>query len=74
MWLRYSAVGILAMGLAGCQGSLPATVSGEVTIEGQAVDSVVGEVMFHPAGGGAMAMAPLESDGSYSISLSLIHI
>lgn len=54
--------------MCGCQDGLPAKVSGTITIDGEAVSSVVGEVMFHPTAGGAMAMAPLNPDGTYSIS------
>lgn len=62
-----SALGILSC--SGCSKSMPATVSGQILIEGQAPSGYLsGEVMFHPTGGGAAALAPLESDGKYTIS------
>ena len=63
------AMGILLYGsVLGCGNQLPATVSGTITLDGQPLTGVAGEVMFHPSGGGAMAMASLGSDGSYSIN------
>ena len=52
----------------GCGGKLPATVTGTITIDGEGLSGVSGDVMFHPSGGGAMAMAPLKDDGSYEIN------
>lgn len=53
----------------GCEKKLPATVSGSITVDGETpTGNLAGEVMFHPSGGGAMAMAPLLADGTYVIS------
>jgi len=59
----------IALACTGCENTLPATVSGTVTIDGEEVTgNVAGDVMFHPDGGGAMAMAPLQSDGTFAIT------
>ncbi len=59
----------LVVACMGCENTLPATVSGSVTVDGKVVTgNVAGDVMFHPDGGGAMAMAPLKSDGTFTIS------
>lgn len=59
----------LTLAVTGCENTLPATVSGAITVDGEAVTgNVAGDVMFHPDGGGAMAMAPLKSDGSFTIT------
>ena len=54
----------------GCQKSLPATVSGVVTIDGQPLpegDNYSGEVMFHPTGGGAPAYGQFLDGGKYLV-------
>ena len=60
---------LLLLALSGCEKKLPATVSGSITVDGEIpTGNLAGEVMFHPSGGGAMAMAPLLADGTYVIS------
>ena len=52
----------------GCQKSLPATVSGQVTIDGASLPegaNTTGEVMFYPSGGGAPAYGEFTSGGRY---------
>ena len=55
---------VAALGLnLGCQPSLPATVSGQVTIDGEPLPegaNTTGEVMFYPAGGGAPAYGEMK--------------
>lgn len=54
----------------GCQKSLPATVGGVVTIDGQSLpegENYAGEVMFHPTGGGAPAYGQFLSGGEYLV-------
>ena len=67
-WMAIMAGGLLTC-FAGCESTLPATVSGTITIDGQPLTGhIAGEVMFHPTGGGAAALAPLESDGGFTVS------
>lgn len=66
--LRCFAIFISVGLLTGCENTLPATVSGTITVDGESLSGVKGEVMFHPSGGGAMAMASLGKDGTYSIN------
>lgn len=57
--------------LVGCSDSLPATVTGKVTIDGQGLpesDNVTGNVVFYPTGGGAAAFGDVSSGGKYKIT------
>jgi len=56
---------------AGCGDSLPATVSGNVTIDGKDLsgnDNVTGNVVFYPTGGGAAAFGDVSAGGKYKIT------
>ncbi len=56
--------------LAGCGQSLPATVTGTVTLDGQSLPEgprVTGSVMYYPTGGGAAAYGTVTSGGSYAM-------
>lgn len=62
--------GLAALACVGCENSLPATVSGTITIDGQPLsqrENIGGEVMLFPSGGGAVAYATLNSDGQYAV-------
>ena len=62
--------GLAALVSCGCQESLPATVSGTITIDDQPLPEGVligGEVMLYPAGGGAAAYAAVGTDGRYEV-------
>ena len=60
---------VFLVSFSGCENTLPATVSGKILIDGEGLTgNVAGEVMFHPSGGGAMAMASLKPDGTYAIN------
>ncbi len=48
----------------GCSEKMP-RVYGKVTIDGKEVPE--GMISFQPVGGGAIAVAPIESDGSYEV-------
>jgi hypothetical protein len=50
--------------LVGCGERLP-TVSGKVTIDGKPVPE--GMISFQPVAGGAIAVAPIQPDGSYEV-------
>ena len=66
--LRATAAALLALGvltLSGCGGSLP-EVSGTVTVNGQ--PATAGTVVFDPTGKGAMGIATIQEDGSYTVS------
>ena len=55
----------------GCGESLPATVSGTVTIDGQPLpegETVTGNVVFYPTAGGAAAFGDVSSGGKYKIT------
>ena len=64
----------VGLGLAtfgGCEKTLPATVTGTVTLDGQPLperDTVVGNVMFYPSGGGAAAFGDVTSGGAYKVT------
>jgi len=56
--------------LVGCGQSLPATVTGTVTLDGQSLPEgprMTGSVMFYPIGGGAAAYGSVTSGGNYSM-------
>ena len=62
--------GLVTLACMGCQDSLPATVSGTITIDGQPLaerENIGGEVMLFPSGGGAAAYAALATDGQYTV-------
>ena len=62
--------GFAALLCAGCGKSLPATVSGTITVDGQPLaerENIGGEVMLFPSGGGAAAYAALAADGQYTV-------
>lgn len=67
-WLAKVLAVIFVAFLAGCGGNLPATVQGTITIDGASLEDVAGDVMFHPQGGGAMAISPIAADGTFSIN------
>ena len=55
----------------GCQKSLPATVSGTITLDGQPLpegEYIKGNVMFYPTGGGAAAFGDVTSGGTYKVT------
>lgn len=57
--------------LAGCSESLPATVSGVITIDGQQITedaNVKGNLVFYPTGGGAAAFGDIYSGGKYKVT------
>ena len=56
---------------AGCGDSLPATVSGKVTIDGKDLsgnENVTGNVVFYPSGGGAAAFGNVSAGGNYEVT------
>lgn len=59
----FAAVSLLAVA-GGCSENLP-TVHGLVTIDGKPVPE--GMISFQPVGGGAIAVARISPDGSYSV-------
>ncbi len=62
--------GFAALVCVGCSKSLPATVSGTITIDDQPLtdrQNIGGEVMLFPSGGGAAAYAALAADGQYTV-------
>jgi hypothetical protein len=55
----------------GCSESLPATVTGTITIDGQAIPedaNVTGNLVFYPTGGGAAAFGDITKGGKYKIT------
>ena len=62
--------GFAALACVGCSNSLPATVSGTITIDDKPLtekENIGGEVMLFPSGGGAAAYAALDADGRYAV-------
>ncbi|MEO2049518.1 MAG: hypothetical protein ABGX16_23415 [Pirellulales bacterium] len=56
--------------LTGCGQSLPATVAGTITLDGQSLPEgprVTGSVMYYPLGGGAAAYGTVTSGGTYTM-------
>ena len=54
----------------GCGGSLPSTVVGTITLDGNPLPenaNTSGSVFFYPAGGGAAAYGMITSGGKYSL-------
>jgi len=51
--------------MVGCGGTYDATVSGNVTLDGNVVPR--GTVAFHPTSSGAAGYSPIDPTGSYSI-------
>ncbi len=64
-WAKLLVLVGLAGVLAGCSGR-EASVSGQVTFEGQPVTA--GMVIFQPQQGGAAAYGPIQPDGSYQLA------
>jgi len=62
---KIGAVVLLPLVLSGCGGVYDSSVSGTVTIDGQAVPR--GTVTYHPTAGGPAAYAPIQENGSYTI-------
>jgi len=65
-----AAAAVLALAVTGCGNSLPATVSGTITLGGQPLpesDLISGTVMFHPTAGGAAAIGSVSTGGRYDI-------
>ncbi len=63
-------IAFLLCPLAGCGQSLPATVSGTVTLDGQDLPEgprVAGSVIYYPIGGGAAAYGTVTSGGKYNM-------
>ena len=63
-------IALLPSLLVGCGQSLPATVSGTVTLDGQSLPAgprVTGSVMYFPTGGGAAAYGTVISGGKYTM-------
>lgn len=57
--------------ISGCEKTLPATVTGTVTLDGQPLpdrETVVGNVMFYPSGGGAAAFGDVTAGGAYKVT------
>lgn len=55
----------------GCAETLPATVSGKITIDGNDIpstDGVTGNVVFYPISGGAAAFGSIAPGGKYNVS------
>lgn len=66
--LHFSATAVSLLVLvtvSGCGGTYDATVSGAVTLDGNAVPR--GTVAYHPAGGGPAAYSPIQENGEYSL-------
>ena len=69
-WMLAGMAG-LALLLCGCGESLPSTVTGKITIDGQALpdsEGVTGNVVFYPTGGGAPGFGTVKSGGEYRLS------
>jgi len=58
LWLYVAAVG-------GCNGNLPATVTGQVTLNGTPIPH--GAVVFYPIAGGPAVHGQIQSDGRYEL-------
>jgi hypothetical protein len=56
----------LAIASLGCENRLGASVSGSVTLDGKPLTT--GNVAFVDAGGGAVALGPIDSQGKYTVS------
>jgi hypothetical protein len=63
--LRLGAIVLLLVTIGGCGGVFDSSVSGTVTLDGNALPR--GTVTFHPIGGGPAAYARIQEDGSYSV-------
>ena len=69
--LMLLAVVVTSLSCAGCGDSLPATVTGTVTIDGKPLpenENVTGNVVFYPTAGGAAAFGDVSSGGKYKIT------
>jgi hypothetical protein len=67
MWSLTSALAAIVLALAGCFGPHAASVTGQVTFDGQPLTS--GNVSFYPDGGnGAPAYGQIDSQGKYTLS------
>jgi hypothetical protein len=64
-WTLRFAGGVSLAAAAGCGGPYDATVSGEVTLDGNSVPS--GAVAFVGTGGGASAYAQIDKSGHYEV-------
>jgi hypothetical protein len=56
---------LVCVSISGCGGTYDASVSGAVTLDGNAVPR--GTVAYIPAGGGPAAYSPIQENGSYSL-------
>lgn len=64
---RELVLGLFVLSLIGCdQGPQTVPVHGKVTYQGKPVPT--GTVRFHPVSGGAVAVGPIQSDGSYKLA------
>lgn len=52
-------------GMSGCGGSQASTVSGQVTLDGVALER--GAVVFHPEEGGPVAYGSIDASGNYTV-------
>jgi hypothetical protein len=64
-WLATFVAGASLLTFAGCGGTFDSSVSGVVTLDGNAVPR--GTVSFQPKAGGPAAYAQINEDGSYSV-------
>lgn len=55
----------LSIAVGGCGGAFDATVSGEVTLDGEPIST--GTVTFKPTGNGSMAYAKIDESGTYRL-------
>ncbi len=61
---------LLQLAIVGCQKSLPSTVSGTITIDGNPLPedaNTTGEVMYYPVAGGAAAYGTISTGGQYKM-------
>ena len=70
---RYAALIVFTFTLAatGCEQTLPATVTGTITIDGKSLpegENITGTVMFYPTAGGAAAFGDVTSGGAYRVT------
>jgi hypothetical protein len=70
-FIRGSFLLLLLLLFSGCGSSLGSQVTGTVTIDGKPL--AVGGVSFHPVGGGPVATARIQEDGSFELKTGKQH-